>query len=655
MTDRPGFVRLHSIRLFATDDSPLWHWQPDCGTLPTVEREGIESTGDAGLWFVRQSESRLVLDLPVATVKAARRLEVDLGSSLSPDFLNALSYWNAPDGLPQRLAETEASRNRLALRWSGNAPSEPAAETVAVLHVLGAGGGGIERFVRELCETATAGFRHYVVRVTEASWLLEEAATASYRIVSPGSPGLLESLERLKAGVIHLHTTEPCVASAARRIASHCNIGIGLTLHDVLFLDPTGFSASRWEPPSVLQQRRQPGRPPRGPLCHRAVGFHCRSGHNPLWNTAGKIPNGIPQLNCSLWNESVEVQIGGQMWRRRIVTLGALGQHKGGELLFDVASRLPVDMVIVVLGYLDGQLETGWAKDHHRRLSGHPGAARIFVTGAYAPIDVPTLFEFYRPQLVYFPGRTPESFSYTLSETWACGAIPVVPCLGALGERTTSDNAVRLQQHEDAGSIADVLDEWSGDSMLGQRLLLRKNIAARLSELIPSLQDMAKKFVELYEQNSAAGPRRADAKALSDLAELCEINFDPSQFRSELRTMLEEIKSLRAESLERQHWAERLEANIAEFRSRNNLVEQQLAELGEAHKALARRHDADVQLLQQSRADLDQAGHVLEAAYAAIGPDRTEWPRIGRLVRLARMLPGLLKRQSASVDDVRGR
>ena len=624
LSDRIGFVRLRGIRLMSDGNIPLWEWALGRETLPVARRIEVEAASDDGLWFVAGTESRLVLDLPAATVAITRRIELVIDAPLSADFLAAKAYWSDPQGLPAQLADCRASCERMARRRSGDVYPRETSELPKMLHVLQAGGGGVVRFVRDLCDATANRFHHFVLHVTGSSWLLEDTLTASYwPFPGDGSASVLHGLSGLHPVLIHLHSTAPAPMKAAKALRDQCGVPMGITLHDVLFADPMAFQSETWPSAPLLpdDERRHllsdalfltaPSRFVAG-LAQRTYGV-----------SVTVVPNGIDLLPSSEWQDDGEVEVGGRYWARRVVALGALGGHKGANHLFDVASRLPEDMVIVVFGYLDGQLDTGWAHEHHRNLAMHPGASRIFITGPYAPVDLPALFRHYRPQLVYFPARIPESFGYTLSETWACGGVPVIPKLGALGERTTTRTAVKLPRADDAGAVAACLDDWSRPTAKLRRAALRQRVRATLPDLNPSLHDMARTFSEIYERLAVRAPGPADAGSLSLLSELCEMNLDPAQFRSELRLMLEENRTLRAQDEERARWNSKLEAGIAELKARNTEVEQQLAALAQANQELAQVQEENRALRAQDE-ERARWNSKLEAGIAELKARNTE-------------------------------
>lgn len=635
LSDRVSFVRLHGLQLLDERGALLWRWAPAEGPLAMTDCVGMKASSEDSLWFVTETESRLILDLPQATVAAARRLVMELGTPLSADYLAAKNYWENPQELPVRLAACEASRERLLRRYAEAAEDNGEAGGVLprILHLLPAGGGGMERCVRDLCNASAKRFQHYILRITDSSWLIEETTTASYRSLPGDAPAeVLRQIAALAPALLHLHSLNPAVARAARLVAEACGASLAITLHDVLFADPQAFEAEGWPAGPLVPNPQRQALLDAAAFLTAPSRFVADLAHDVYGLCATVVPNGIHALPVAPWDDEGDVRIGDRLCSRRVAVLGALGGHKGSDHLFDVASRLPEDVVVVVIGYLDGQLTTGWAHEHHCRLSMHPGAARIFVSGPYAPTDLPELFRRYRPQLVYFPSRIPESFGYTLSEAWACGAIPVVPDLGALSERVTEQTALTLPDYRDAEAVARCLDDWSASASLQRRQALRTAIRAALPKLVPSLRTTARSFAGLYERFTARHPLTAGREDLDQFSELCELNLDPAQFRTELRQLLEESQSLHSEGQERARWVDKLEDDVAGLKTRNIEVERQLTVLAQTHReqALA---------IRQELAERDAR---LTAARAALGEDESAWPRYGRVIRVARKIPGLL-------------
>jgi glycosyltransferase involved in cell wall biosynthesis len=116
-----------------------------------------------------------------------------------------------------------------------------------------------------------------------------------------------------------------------------------------------------------------------------------------------------------------------------IAVLGAVGPDKGARRLERLAALVRATgqrLRFVLIGYMD--VEHGpWQSDD----------AVLTVHGRYDPRDLPDLLGRYRVRLVAFPSAGPETFSFTLSETWAAGLPAIVPPFGALGERVAGTGA----------------------------------------------------------------------------------------------------------------------------------------------------------------------------------------------------------------------
>ena len=116
-----------------------------------------------------------------------------------------------------------------------------------------------------------------------------------------------------------------------------------------------------------------------------------------------------------------------------VASVGAIGPDKGARRIERLVARmraLELPLRIVVIGYLD--VERGpWQSDD----------ARLTVHGRYDAHDLPLLLRHYGVQFVLFPSAGPETFSYTLSETWRAGVPSLVPPIGALAERVAATGA----------------------------------------------------------------------------------------------------------------------------------------------------------------------------------------------------------------------
>ena len=114
LSDRVGFVRLRRIRLMGAGTVPIWDWNAGREALPVAGRVEMEVAGNDGLWYVAGNSSRLDLDLPAAKVSIADRLELQLDSPLSADFLAAKEFWTGGRGVQGPLESNSSAHERLA-------------------------------------------------------------------------------------------------------------------------------------------------------------------------------------------------------------------------------------------------------------------------------------------------------------------------------------------------------------------------------------------------------------------------------------------------------------------------------------------------------------------------------------------------------------
>ena len=109
----------------------------------------------------------------------------------------------------------------------------------------------------------------------------------------------------------------------------------------------------------------------------------------------------------------------------RVFVIGAVSRIKGGETLEAIsldAARMQAPIEFHLLGY------------PHLPLRQQPHAS-LTVHGAYQDADLQLLLERLQPDLIWFPARWPETYSYTLSAALEAGLPILAPNLGAFPER----------------------------------------------------------------------------------------------------------------------------------------------------------------------------------------------------------------------------
>jgi len=130
--------------------------------------------------------------------------------------------------------------------------------------------------------------------------------------------------------------------------------------------------------------------------------------------------------------------------------LGAIGPVKGARRLERLVARTrerKLNLRWVLIGYLDRQYQP------------YQDADKVFtIHGPYRPEDMHELLEHYRVRLTVFPSAGPETFSFTLSESWRAGCPALVPPIGALAERMRETRA------------GWIVDDWNDDDALLDRI-----------------------------------------------------------------------------------------------------------------------------------------------------------------------------------------
>jgi glycosyltransferase involved in cell wall biosynthesis len=117
--------------------------------------------------------------------------------------------------------------------------------------------------------------------------------------------------------------------------------------------------------------------------------------------------------------------------RMRVAVLGIVTEHKGPRFLLDClfackAAKLGLDVTLI------GELRLTGVEELH--LTGIEKLLRV--TGRYEAAKLPQLIATVDPHLIFYSQKSPETYSYTLSEGLQAGVPLVMPDLGAFRERT---------------------------------------------------------------------------------------------------------------------------------------------------------------------------------------------------------------------------
>ena len=481
----------------------------------------------------------------------------------------------------------------------------------AVLHLSSAAGGGADRQVRDLARGGAR--RHYLWHTGAGLDVVEDIAARRYfPLAETTSHAAGDALARFARdaglGLVHLHTLDARSRARLTRLVALTGLPFVATLHDLGFLDERAFDAD--------------GMPGADPAWTRAVAavLACAAAViAPSEFIAGTARSQLPGVSPVVIAPGIDaaaiaprVEVPPPTYTAHapehvVAVVGAIGPHKGSGLLAPLADALAgSDVGIVVIGYTDAQRTPGWSL---------PG--RLWIHGAYEHATLPAWLAAYRVQAVLFPNRLPESFSYTLSETWAGGVPAIVPQDGALGERVARHGGgFVLPAGFAAADAARLLLRLFSAAGAAERRRVQSQLQRPDPDRIPTLQAMNRAVDLLYARFAAPSPATpgvttaeagAGAAPAADptaaLAPLLAANLDGFMFRPELmrlagelaaaREMLAarefELANLRADLAAAKLWAEKSAGDIAEIRAWAAKLE---ADIGTLNGALARSQES---------------------------------------------------------------
>jgi glycosyltransferase involved in cell wall biosynthesis len=467
----------------------------------------------------------------------------------------------------------------------------------AILHVTSLLGGGVDRHVRDLARGIDR--EHLVWHSGDGADVIEDARAKRYFPLASGAVGdrLASWLRGRRVGLVHLHQ----LTRAPRERAAWACRALGVpriaTLHDILFLRPDAFAARDPLEPDVawLAETARvlagsaavlaPSRWLADLAAARVPGLRVEV-----------VPNGSAVPDTVPGTAGAREEFASARPARVVALLGAIGPHKGGGLLEDVARRLEgSDIALVVIGYLENRFHAGWQV---------PG--RLFVHGAFAEGDAGALLRAYGASLVLMPNRAPESFSYALSDAWAAGVPVLAAPEGALAERIGAHGGGwLLPQGFDAAAVAREVRALAGGGREADRARVQSQLARRDRARIPTLDDMTRTLDAFYARFGIdpAEPAGADEAALQALL---ATNLDGALFRPELVRLADELaQTLAALEAERKRardfeaeargWIAKLEADV-------RAVQEELRQSAQARDAVA----AEADLLRLNKEALER-------------------------------------------------
>ncbi len=440
----------------------------------------------------------------------------------------------------------------------------------AVLHVTALGGGGVDRHLRDLARAIDR--RHVLWHAGERADVLEIAQDGRYFPLDPArleaEPEALAAWLRAEGvGLVHLHSTAPCARRRAEWAAGRLGARLLVTLHDVLFLRPDAFDAPG-APPDPAWLAGTTGLLRGAAAVFAPSEFIARLAREHVPGLVVEvIPNGSP-ARVRRPEVAPRADFAAARPRHAVAVIGAVGPHKGSDLLDELPAHLAGSGIgVVVIGYLDRQLFPGWRS---------PGA--LYVHGAYADEDLPALMAAYGVEIALFPNRAPESFSYALSDAWAAGIPALAAPSGALGERIAAHGGGwLLPEAFGAAEVAAALRARFAPEGAAELARVRSALSRPDPGRVPTLEAMARSLDAFYARFGIdpSGPEAADPRAIE---RLLAANIDGSVFRQELVRLADEFAQVKAaldgergrtEKFEREsrEWMAKLEGDVASLQA----------------------------------------------------------------------------------------
>lgn len=480
----------------------------------------------------------------------------------------------------------------------------PAQAAAWVLHVVPPNGGGVDRFVRDLC-------RHrpddWILHASDTQFVLERPAVAAFVPLAPGALADLAFAGALgRPLAVHAHSTVGAVRQVCEMLCASTGAPCVLTLHDIGFADPAAAAFER-------QQRLRFARAAAArtapsdyivDLVRRELGEGCG---------CSRVENGVQAWPDPAAERAACAACATNAPRDcAIAVIGAIGEHKGLVELLELSPHLPPDLRIVILGYTAQQLLPGWVVPQ-----------RIWMHGVFEPEQLPDLVAYYGVRMAFFPPGMPESYSYALSDAWMAGLPVLAPDQGALAERLQRHGGGRLYAPRlPAADMAALLTAVASGALAG-------STAPPAVSALTSVQEMVDAMNSIYQ--SVAG-QSADAPTdQASIDSLAQQQLDTQFFRKELlhlqnllaaqaqgRLELDqracELERALAAQTQRANDAERLRQDLAGLRQAHDQLESRVQSAVAAQAALGQANAA----LQKQCADLMDRYQVLQQRHAAL-------------------------------------
>lgn len=456
-----------------------------------------------------------------------------------------------------------------------------------VLHVTSLLGGGVDRHIRDLARGVPRP--HLFWHAAENAEVIEDPQRRRYFPLAPGAMGdsLAGWLRGRGVGLVHVHAIDLATRARASWAASALGVPVIATLHDVLFLRPEGLQpgAPRDADPAWLAGTSAFLAGAAARIAPSEYLAALAREHLPGQEIV-VVPNGSPPRAPSP-PRTPNADYAARALERVAIVMGAIGPHKGARVLEEAAALLEGSGIgIVVIGYVDAQVDPGWRMPN------------LYIHGAYDDDQVGALVKAYEGRVALFPNQVPESFSYALSDLWDAGLPAIVPPEGALAERVRRHGAGwLLPEGFGARNVADLLRRILSPAAAEELARVKSTLLLADPGRVPPIDAMTRSLDALYARFGLDAGAQLDTQA-APAQELLARNLDGALFRQELARVADELAQVKAglarerEGAERfareaREWIAKLERDVAELQASLEAEVNERRRLGEENARLS--------------------------------------------------------------------
>lgn len=271
--------------------------------------------------------------------------------------------------------------------------------------------------------------------------------------------------------------------------------------------------------------------------------------------------------------------------RLRLVIPGRFSPHKGLNLLRKALPKLKDIAHITLLG----------CDRNGFHLLGESG---IDIIPNYEQQQLPQLMAQLQPDAALLLSIVPETFSYTLSEMWSLGVVPIATELGSFAERI-SDYEDGILVPPDAESLVRTL----------QQLYDEPEILSEIKRQVLQLNDHS--MAAMLEQYEALWPQAQDipsqaVPALALSSDVAELKRSAMWLEDERKALKEVCDSLVEQLQNRTHWAQQNHAQAQRLRENLQNSREAFQEQITLHKEWLKQREQAVEKHRHQRDELSQ-------------------------------------------------